>query len=325
MTFAIRLTRPGGPDVLVPEPVETAELAPHEAWIVQESIGVNYLDVMQRKGTAPAAFPGGIGLEAAGRVTAVGSAVTDVAVGDRVAYALGPAGAYAQERAYPADRLIRLPDGLSFDAAAAVTFKGITAQYLLKTTHPVGPGHVVLLYGVAGALGQLMVPWARHLGAFVIGVVSKQSSVEIARARGCNEVLVWGEGELSSRVAAITGGRKADVVYDGIGRATFDASLDSLRPRGMLVSIGASSGAPAPVQVATLNTKGSLFLTRPSIAAHATDLTEYRERVADVYAAVARGIIAADVWRRYPLERAAEAHAALESGNSSGPIVLRSR
>jgi NADPH:quinone reductase len=164
MAFAIRMTQPGSPDVLLTAPVQTEELAPHEAWIVQEAIGVNYLDAMQRQGTVPVPFPGGIGLEAAGYVAAVGSAVTNVAVGDRVAYALGPLGAYAQERAYPAERLIRLHDDMSFDVAAAVTFKGITAQYLLKTTYPVGPNDVVLLYGVAGALGQLMVPWAKHLG-----------------------------------------------------------------------------------------------------------------------------------------------------------------
>jgi len=324
MAFAIRMMQPGGPDVLLTKPVQTEELAPHEAWIVQEAIGVNNLDAMQRQGTVPVPFPGGIGLEAAGHVAAVGSAVTNVAVGDRVAYALGPLGAYAQERAYPAERLISLHDDMSFDIAATVTFKGITAQYLLKTTYPVGPNDVVLLYGVAGALGQLMVPWAKHLGAFVIGVVSKESSVEIARARGCDAVLVWGTCDLPAEVAVVTGGRKADVVYDGIGKATFEASLDSLRPRGVMVSIGASSGTPEPVQVGTLNAKGSLFLTRPSIAAHASDLNEYRERVADVYAAVAQGIISPQIWQSYPLERASEAHAALENGSSSGPIVLRS-
>jgi NADPH:quinone reductase len=323
MATAIRLTQTGGPEVLSPETVEQVEPGSHEAWIEQEAIGVNYLDVTQRKGAVPIPLPGGIGLEGAGRVTAVGSAATNVAVGDRVAYILGPLGAYASGRLYPAERLVRLPDGISFEDAATVLFKGITAQYLLKSTYPVGPGTVILLYGVAGGLGQIMVPWAKHLGAVVIGVVSKEASVERARALGCDAVLVWGAGDLPAEVAALTNGRKADVVYDGIGRDTFGASLDSLRPRGLLVSIGASTGAPPPIEVGTLNAKGSLFLTRPGLAAHATDLAEYRGRAEDVLAAVTSGIIKPSAWKTFPLADAAAAHAALEGGASAGPILLK--
>ena len=323
MATAIRLTQTGGPEVLELESIEQAQPGPREAWVEQEAIGVNYLDVMQRKGAVPIPLPGGIGLEAAGRVTAVGSDVTNVAVGDRVAYILGKLGAYASGRLYPAERLVRLPDGISFEDAATVLFKGITAQYLLKSTYPVGPGTVVLLYGVAGGLGQIMAPWAKHLGAFVIGVVSKEASVERARALGCDAVLVWGASDLPKEVAALTNGRKADVVYDGIGRDTFGASLDSLRPRGLLASIGASTGAPPPIEVGTLNAKGSLFLTRPGLAAHASDLAEYRERAEDVFAAVTAGIIKPAAWKIFPLAKAAEAHAALEGGESAGPILLK--
>jgi NADPH2:quinone reductase len=323
MVSAIRLTQTGGPEVLVLEAVEQVEPGPQEAWIEQEAVGVNFLDVTQRKGAVPIPLPGGLGLEGAGRVTAVGSAVTNVAVGDRVAYILGPLGAYASGRLYPAERLVHLPETLSFDDAATVLFKGITAQYLLKSTYPVGSGTVVLLYGVAGGLGQIMVPWAKHLGAFVIGVVSKEASIERARALGCDAVLVWGACDLPAEVATLTNGRKADVVYDGIGRDTFGASLDSLRPRGLLASIGASTGAPPPIEVGTLNAKGSLFLTRPSLAAHATDIAEYRERAQDVFAAVAAGIIKPSAWKTYPLADAAQAHAALESGASAGPILLK--
>lgn len=323
MVSAIRLTQTGGPEVLVLETVEQAEPGPQEAWIEQEAVGVNFLDVTQRKGAVPIPLPGGLGLEGAGRVTAVGSAVTNVAVGDRVAYILGPLGAYASGRLYPAERLVRLPETLSFDDAATVLFKGITAQYLLKSTYPVGPGTVVLLYGVAGGLGQIMAPWAKHLGAFVIGVVSKEASVERARALGCDAVLVWGACDLPAEVATLTNGRKADVVYDGIGRDTFGASLDSLRPRGLLASIGASTGAPPPIEVGTLNAKGSLFLTRPGLAAHATDITEYRERAEDVFAAVSDGIIKPSAWKAFSLADAAGAHAALESGGSAGPILLK--
>lgn len=323
MAHEIQITKTGSPDVMELREVSRSKLAPGEACVAQESIGVNYLDVMQRSGAVPIPIPGGIGLEAAGRVLEVGPDVTNVRVGDRVAYALGPLGAYAGERAYPANRLIALPESLSFDDAAAVTFKGITAQYLLKTTYPVGPGKVLLVYGAAGALCQFMIPWAKHLNADVIGVVSKESSVETARQRGCDNVLVWGECDLPSEVKALTGGKMADVVYDGIGKDTFDASLSCLRVRGTMVSIGASSGAPDPVEVGTLNSRGSLFLTRPSIAAHATDINEYQARAAEVYAAVEAGIIAADIWKTYPLTQVADAHRALESRKAMGPIVVK--
>ena len=322
MVTAIRLDVAGGPEVLIPRDIDRVAPGPGEAWIEQEAIGLNYLDVMQRRGDVPIPLPGGLGLEAAGRVTAVGPEVTHVAPGDRVAYALGPVGAYAGGRLYPAERLLRLPDGITAQDAATVLFKGLTAQYLLKSTFPVGPDTSMLLYGVAGGLGQVMVPWARQLGAFVIGVVSKPESVAHAHAIGCNAVLVWGACDVPAEVAALTGGRKADVVYDGVGRKTFEASLDSLRPRGMFVSIGASSGPPPTVEFATLNAKGSLFVTRAGLAAHIGDLAEYRERADDVFAACAAGIISPKVWRTYPLAEAASAHAVLESGQSAGPMVL---
>ncbi|MEE1924425.1 quinone oxidoreductase [Pseudomonas sp. 148P] len=322
MTHAIRLNRAGGPEVLELETVEIIEPGPGEVWLEQDAIGVNFLDVSQRKGAVPLPLPGGIGLEGAGRVARVGAGVSNVAVGDRVAYATGPLGGYASARLFPAERLVRLPDGVSAEDAATVLFKGITAQYLLKSTYPVGPGTRVLMYGVAGGLGSLMAPWAKHLGAFVIGVVSRQASVEKARALGCDEVLVFDPATLAADVSRITGGRKVDVVYDPIGRASFEASLDSLRPRGVLVSFGASSGAPAPVDMATLNSKGSLFVTRPSLAAHTATTAEYQERATDVLAALQAGIISAQIWGRYPLAEAARAHADLESGRSSGAIIL---
>jgi NADPH2:quinone reductase len=323
MTKAVRLSRTGGPEVLTVETVERGAPGPSEVWIEQEAVGVNYLDAMQRAGAAPIPLPSGLGLEAAGRVAAIGSEVEGVAVGDHVAYALGPIGAYASGRLYPAERLLKLPAGVGSEAAASILFKGLTAQYLLKTTGHVGAGTVVLLYGVGGGLGQVMTPWAKHLGAFVIGVVSKAASVERARMLGCDAVLIWGACDLPTEVAALTGGRKADVVYDGVGRDTLEASLDSLRPRGLLASIGASSGPPAPIELATLNAKGSLFATRASLAAHITDLAEYRERAADVFAAAKAGVFATSIWRSFPLAEAAAAHVALESRTHAGPLVLK--
>ncbi|MFD2641909.1 quinone oxidoreductase family protein [Pseudomonas japonica] len=322
MTNAIRFSQTGAPEVLKLQAVDSIAPGPGEVWLEQEAIGVNFLDVSQRKGAVPVPLPGGLGLEGAGRVARIGAGVGNVAVGDRVAYATGPLGAYASARVFPAERLVRLPDSVSAQDAAAVLFKGITAQYLLKSTYPVGPGTTVLMYGVAGGLGSLMAPWARHLGARVIGVVSRQASVDKARALGCDEVLVFDPRTLAAEVSRLTDGRKVDVVYDPIGRVSFEASLDSLRPRGVMVSFGASSGAPAAVEMATLNSKGSLFVTRPSLAAHTATAEEYQARAADVLAALDAGIISARIWGRYALADAAQAHADLESGQSSGAIIL---
>ncbi|WP_095153561.1 quinone oxidoreductase [Pseudomonas sp. Irchel 3E13] len=322
MVAAIRINQTGGPEVLELRTVDGAAPGPGEVWLEQDAIGVNFLDVTQRKGAAPLPLPGGLGLEGAGRVVRVGAGVSNVAEGDRVAYATGPLGAYASARLFPAERLVKLPDSLSSEDAAAVLFKGITAQYLLKSTYPVGPGTTLLLYGVAGGLGSIMAQWAKHLGAFVIGVVSRPSSVDKARTLGCDEVLVFDPATLAAEVARITDGKKVDVVYDPIGRVSFEASLDSLRPRGLMVPFGASSGAPAPVEMATLNSKGSLFITRPSLAAHTATHAEYQERAADVLAAVSAGIITPRIWGRYALADAARAHADLENGRSSGAIIL---
>jgi NADPH2:quinone reductase len=318
----VRLIRPGGPEVLTFE--ETHEQVPGagEVWLDQKAVGVNYLDLQQCNGSVSIPLPSGLGFEAAARVSAIGPDVVTFSVGDRVAYAGGPIGAYASGRLFPTDRLVRLPDDVSYVDAAAVLFKGITAQYLLKSTYPVGPGKVVLLYGAAGGVGQIMARWAKHLGAYVIGVVSERKK-DVARAAGCDAVLVWGAVDMPAEVGKLTDGRKADVVYDSIGRETFEASLDSLRPRGMLVSFGTASGPPPPVEVATLNKKGSLFLTRPSIFAYTADAVEYRERAEDVLAALAAGIIKASVWKTFPLGEVAKAHAAIESRQSAGAIVLQ--
>lgn len=322
MATRIVLSATGGADVLQLQALQAQQPGPGQVWLEQRAIGVNPLDILQRKGGAPLALPSGLGLEGAGRVVAVGEGVFNVQPGDRVGYATGPVGAYASGRLYPAERLVKLPQGLSEEAAAAVLFKGITAQYLLKATYPVGPGTQILLYGAAGALGQLLAPWASHLGATVIGVVSRPQSVARAQAAGCQHVLVFDAATLAGQVRALTQGQGVDVVYDCVGKDSLQASLDSLRPRGLLVSFGGTSGAPAPVEVATLNAKGSLYLTRPSLAAHTATPEAYQQRACDVLAAVAEGIIRPTVWRRYPLAEAARAHGDLEQGLSQGALVL---
>jgi NADPH:quinone reductase len=288
MTSVVRIAQTGGPEVMKIETINEQYPGPGEVWLEQDAIGVNFLDVTQRNGTVPLRFPPGLGLEGAGRVVAIGPDVDNVRIGDRVAYATGPIGSYARGRLYPAARLVKIPERLTAAAAAAVLFKGITAQYLIKTTYKVQPGTVMVVYGAAGAVGQIMTPWAKH-GAFVIGIVSKEASIKTARASGCDAALVWGAVDLPAEIAKIPDGKKIDVVYDAIGRATLESSLDSLRPRGLLVSFGASSGAPPAVNVGTLNAKGSLFLTRPSLAVHTADSGEYRRRADDVLAAVSDG------------------------------------
>jgi len=323
MFVSIRMTAIGGPEVLKAEKIEQQRPSAGEVWIEQDAIGVNVLDVSQRKGAVPVSLPSGLGLEAAGRVTAIGPDVDKVAIGDRVAYILGPLGSYASGRLYPAQRLVRVPEAISMDDAATILFKGITAHYLIHSTFAVGPGTVVLMYGAAGALGQILIPWAKSLGAFVIGVVSKEASVARAEAAGCDAVLIFSARTLAAEVAKLTDGHKADVVYDGIGKPTFAASLDSLRPRGLMVSLGASGGAPDPIAVSVLNDKGSLYLTRPSLAAHATQLDEYRQRASAVFDAVEAGVLKPTAWKVYPLSDAASAHAALEGGQSEGAIILK--
>ena len=244
MTSVVRIARTGGPEVMRIEITSPGGPGPGEVWLEQEAVGVNFLDVTHRNGAVPIPLPSGLGLEGAGRVAAIGAGVANVREGDLVAYATGPLGAYASGRLYPAERLVHIPQRLTPLDAAAVLFKGITAQYLLKSTYPVGPGTIIVLYGVAGGVGQIMTRWAKHLGAFVIGIVSKQDSVALAETLGCDAVFVFNAETLAADVAKITNGKKADVVYDPIGKVSFNASLDSLRPRGLLVSFGASSGAP---------------------------------------------------------------------------------
>ena len=322
MAQVIRLAAAGGPECMQLQQLELAAPGPGEVLLAQEAVGVNPLDLLQRKGIAPIPLPSGLGLEGAGQVLALGAGVSQFAVGDRVAYATGPLGAYASERLYPAERLVKLPDGISAEQAAAVLFKGITAQYLLTSTYAVGPGTVVLLYGASGGVGQLMASWAKHLGATVIGVVSKPQSQARALAAGCDQALVFDPQTLAAQLREAIGGRMADVVYDGLGKLSFAASLDCLRPRGLMVSFGATTGAPPAVEMGTLNAKGSLYITRPSLAAHTATAAEYQQRASTVLQAVAQGIIQPAIGRRYALADVAAAHADLEARQTQGAVVL---
>lgn len=322
MVDVVHIQRFGDIEQLCVKDIQVGEPTEGQVRLKHYAIGVNPLDISQRRGEVNISLPSGLGLEGAGIVEAVGPNVTNVRVGDRVAYAMGPIGSYAGARLYPAERLVVLPETMSFEKAAAVLFKGLTAQYLLKTTYPVTSGTTVMLYGAAGGVGQLMASWAKHLGALVIGVVSKESSIQRARAAGCDHVFVFDSMTLATNVQAVTGGRKADVVYDPIGKLTFATSLDCLRVRGLMVSFGITGGVPDPVAIGTLNAKGSLYLTRPSLAAHTATVAAYQERAADVLDAVEKGIIKPHVAKTYPLKEVAKAHNYIENGCASGSIVL---
>nr|MDA8252336.1 quinone oxidoreductase [Rhodospirillales bacterium] len=267
MTKAIRIHAHGGPEVMRWEDVPTPEPGPGEVLVRHAAIGLNYIDVYFRTGLYKSQLPATLGMEAAGTVAAVGEGVTSLAVGDRIAYATGPIGAYAVERVIAADRVVKLPDAIDFRTAAAMMLQGMTAQYLLRRTYRVQPGETILVHAAAGGVGLILCQWARHLGATVIGVVSTEQKAELARAHGATHVLV-GHADLPAEVKRITGGAMVPVVYDSIGKDTFMASLDCLAPLGMMVSYGNASGPVGAIDVGLLGAKGSLFLTRPSLATY---------------------------------------------------------
>jgi NADPH2:quinone reductase len=322
MNHAIRIHEHGGPEKMVWEEVPLPSPKPGEARVRQHAVGLNYIDVYFRTGLYKLpALPAVIGMEGAGVVEAIGEGVTEVAVGDRVAYATGPVGAYAEARAIKADRLVPIPDGVSFETAAAMMLQGMTAQYLLRTTHRVQSGETILVHAAAGGVGLIMCQWAKHLGATVIGTVSTEAKAELARAHGCAHVVLAGE-DLPAAVKKITGGAMLPVVYDSVGKDTFMASLDCLRPLGLMVSYGNASGPVPPVDIGILAAKGSLFLTRPTLASYTTKREDLLAVAKDLFDVVASGAVKINVNQRYPLKDAAAAHRDLEARKTTGSTVL---
>lgn len=322
MNHAIRIHEHGGPEQLVWEEVPLPAPKPGEALVRQHAVGLNYIDVYFRTGLYKLpALPAVIGMEGAGVVEAVGEGVSEVAVGDRVAYATGPVGAYAEARSIKADRLVPIPDAVGFETAAAMMLQGMTAQYLLRTTHRVQQGETILVHAAAGGVGLIMCQWARHLGATVIGTVSTAAKAELARAHGCEHVVLAGE-DLPAAVKKITGGAMLPVVYDSVGKDTFLTSLDCLRPLGLMVSYGNASGAVPPVDIGILAAKGSLYLTRPTLASYTTRREELLAVAKDLFDVVASGAVRINVNQRYPLKDAALAHRELEARKTTGSTVL---
>ncbi len=323
MTRAVRFQRHGGPEVLALADVAVGDPGPGEVRLRHTAIGLNFIDVYHRTGLYPVPeLPSGLGGEAAGIVEAVGAGVTEVAVGQRVGYATVPHGAYAEARRVPAERLIPLPDGIDDVTAAAILLKGMTAEYLIRRTFPVRAGDTVLFHAAAGGVGQLACQWLASLGATVIGTVGSEAKAAIARAHGCHHALVLGDGPLAPRVRALTGGRGVPVVFDSVGRDTFLASLDCLRPRGTLVSFGNASGKVEPFDLGLLATKGSLYLTRPSLFTYVATRDELRASAAALFDVVLTGAVRATIGQRFPLAAAADAHRALEARETHGSTVL---
>ena len=321
MTKAIRVHAYGGPDVMKWEDVPVPEPGPGEALIKQEAVGLNYIDVYFRTGLYKApSMPVTIGMEGAGTVVAVGPKVTDVAPGDRVAYA-GALGAYATDRVIAADRLVKLPAALDSKTAAAMMLQGMTAQYLVRRTYNVKQGDTILVYAAAGGVGLIMCQWAKHLGATVIGVVSTEQKAELARAHGAAHTVI-GYDKVVAEVKRITGGAMVPVVYDSIGKDTFATSLDCLAPLGLMISFGNASGPVPPVDISILAAKGSLYLTRPTLATYTTKRQDLIATANDLFDVVVKGAVKIEVNQTFPLQDAAPAHIALESRKTTGSTVL---
>ena len=322
MSKAIRIERQGGAEVLQFADVDVG--APDEGMLRlrHTAIGLNFIEVYQRNGLYPMSCPTGLGQEAAGVVEAVGPGVTDFKPGDRVAYGNGPPGAYAQERLIPADKVVALPAGIDDRAAASLMLKGMTAQYLLHRTYALKPGEVVLVHAAAGGVGTLLTQWAKRLGAMVIGTAGSDEKVEHALAHGCDHVIQYQRENFVERVRELTGGDGVHVVYDGVGKATFEGSLDCLRRLGMMVSFGNASGAVETLRPLDLAQRGSLFFTRPSLPHYIATREELQATADSLFEAVLSGAVKVEIGQTYPLEDVAQAHQDLEARKTWGATVL---
>ena len=321
MVKAVRISETGGPEVMVVEEVLLDAPGPGMVTVENRAIGLNYIDTYHRSGLYPLPLPAGIGLEGAGVVQAVGEDVT-LCVGDRVAYCSAGFGAYAQALNLPATRLVKIPDGINFEQAAAALLKGQTTEYLLQRTYPLSSGETCLFHAAAGGVGLIFGQWANKIGATVIGTVGSEQKAELARAHGFAHVINYRTEDVVQRVLEITQGQKVPVVYDGVGLDTFDRSLDCLQPRGLMVSFGNASGAPAPLDLQTLASKGSLYITRPTMVTYTLSPEELQQSSDDLFSRVLSGDIRIEINQRYPLADVQRAHSDMESRKTTGSSIL---
>ena len=322
MPHAIRVHTPGGPEAMKWEEVAVGDPGPGEARVRHTAIGVNYIDTYHRSGLYKLALPTGIGSEAAGVVEAVGSGVNGVKAGDRVAYCLGPPGAYSEVRVLPAVRLVKLPAAISDKVAATLMLKGFTVQYLFRQTYRLKEGETILFQAAAGGVGLIACQWARALGVRMIGTVGSDDKAALAKANGCAETIVYTRENFVERTKALTGGKGVPVVYDGVGKDTFPGSLDCLQPRGLFVSYGNASGPLPPLDILMLSAKGSLYVTRPTLVTYTATREDTEAMAKDVFDLVLAGKIRSEPRQEFPLRDAAAAHRALESRATTGATVL---
>ena len=324
MANAIRFYETGGPEVLRYEEVSVGEPGPGQVRLRHAAVGLNYADIYFRNGTYPIPMPNGLGVEAAGVVEALGEGVTNVAVGDRVTYTgfINTLGAYATQRLIPAAPLIKLPDSIAFETAAAMTMRGLTSAYLMRRIHAFKPGDSILLHAAAGGVGLIVAQWAKLLGLTVIGTVSSDAKAELARAHGCDFTIDYSREDVATRVRALTGGAGVDVVFDSVGKSTFTGSLDSLKRRGLMVCVGTASGPIDGFNPQLLAMKGSLYLTRPALADYIADPAEKEALAGELFDHVASGRIKIEINQKYELQDAAQAHRDLESRQTTGSSVF---
>ena len=322
MPHAIRVHETGGADVLRWESVEVGEPGPGEVRVRHTAVGLNFIDTYHRTGLYPLPLPFVPGLEAAGVVEALGDAVEGLSVGDRVAYGAGPLGAYAEARLMPADKLVRIPPGVDDNTAAAMMLQGMTVEYLLRRTYRVREGDTILLHAAAGGVGLIACQWAKHLGATIVGTVGSDEKAELARAHGCDHPVVYTRESFVDRVKDLTGGRGVPVVYDSVGKDTFQDSLECLSPRGLMVTFGQSSGSVPPFDPGILSARGSLFLTRPTLMHYVATRADLESSASALFDVVAAGHVNVEVRQRFSLADAAEAHRALEGRRTAGSTVL---
>jgi NADPH2:quinone reductase len=322
MIRAVRLDHAGGPEVLTLVDMPTPEPGPGQVRVRHHAIGLNFIDIYQRGGLYPLNYPTGLGLEAAGMVEAVGQDVTRFRVGDRIAYANGPAGAYADAHVIEQGRAVRLPADISFETGAAALLKGMTAEYLVRRVFHVKQGDAILVHAAAGGVGLVLCQWAKHLGATVIGTVGSEAKASLAQANGCDHVLLYDQEDVATRVREITGGEGVAVVYDSVGASTLEASLGSLRRRGMFVSFGNASGPVPPIEPLRLSRGGSLFMTRPTLFDYVATTEELNASAEALFAVIRSGAVRIEIGQTFPLERVREAHVALASRQTVGSTLL---
>ncbi|KZD12829.1 quinone oxidoreductase family protein [Oceanibaculum pacificum] len=323
MVKAFRIHKPGGPEAMQWEDIDLPAPGPSQARVRHTAVGLNYIDTYHRSGLYPLPLPAGIGMEGAGIVEAVGSDVKDLVEGDRVAYAAGPPGSYSEARIIAADRLVKIPEGVSDQQAAAMMLKGMTTQYLIRRTYKVKAGDTILMHAAAGGVGLILCQWAAALGATVIGTVGDEEKATLAKAHGCHHTILYKQEDFVAKVKEITDGKGVPVVYDGVGKDTFMKSLDCLQPLGLMVAFGQSSGNVPPLDLGVLSAKGSLFLTRPTLMTYTAKRDDLVATTNDLFDAVKTGKVTIDINQTYALKDAVKAHQDLEGRKTTGSTVMQ--